>query len=276
MKEFFRTYLAVILGMCTVLIPMAKADPPAGNGGPGVNFSSPNSTMAIGGTSFNPTLDIAGTITPAETFNGAVTLGSTLAANGVSTFSNQLSFQSSGQTACPGPGTPIASASAPACLGPIGGTIGLVIGKASGTAWGGTTTANSSQLMFIRNNGTVDAGCALFLASGGSLQTGCSISSASNNISAGSANMTAQHYNSNAGCSGATPQTVNGFGCRITSATSTATVNFGTAFASIPVCTASDETTALALKVVPAVGSVTITGQGASDVIDVSCHGNPS
>lgn len=266
MKEFFRTYLAVILGMCTVLIPMAKADPPAGNGGPGVNFSSPNSTMAIGGTSFNPTLDIAGTITPAETFNGAVTLGSTLAANGVATFSNQLSFQSSAQTTCPGAGTPIANEAAPMCIGPTAGTAGLVMGKVTGN-WGGTTSSNSSAINWVRNNGTTDSTCAQLYSAGGSMSFGCTISSNSNNITAGSAILQGNAFVTNAaGASGGT----------CTAAANTCTVTLGHTF-SAGLCHGNDNTTAAPVKASLSGTTLTLTNAspgGATDSLSGFCFGN--
>ena len=55
---FLRVYLACLLAVSTAML-VVKADPPVGNGSPGVSITSPTNTLAIGGTSFNPTVDLS-------------------------------------------------------------------------------------------------------------------------------------------------------------------------------------------------------------------------
>jgi hypothetical protein len=50
-------------------------------------------------------------------------------------------------------------------------------------------------------------------------------------------------------------------------------INFGTAFANAPFCVAADTTRAATLQVVPATGSVTVSGLTAADVFTWICIG---
>ena len=252
------TMATVIVNYATPIV--ARADQPAGNGntsgggGGGDSISSPNGTLSVGGTSSATTLDLANPLAVSQSFSNFANF----------TYAPVAVCQTNAQIA-------------PVCIGSPTGTIALAIGKVSG-GWGGTTTANSGSIALCRNNGTSDGCATILFTSGGNLTfsgIGGSVLTNGANFSAGAGNVTGNHINQNAGCSGTTPQTGNS-ACRITSASSTATMNFTNAFTSIPACTATDETSATALKVAPSTSAVTVTGQGASDVIDIICRGNPT
>ena len=79
------------------------------------------------------------------------------------------------------------------------------------------------------------------------------------------------HINNNVGLTGnkdnAGTCTING---------TCGTLTFSTPYNSTPVCTATNQTRAAALKIAPSGGSLTITGGMTGDVIAYQCQGNPN
>lgn len=183
------------------------------------------------------------------------------------------------------------------CLGEGNGTTNLIavaIGWQTGTSnWScvaSCTTSNSAQLCFYNmGTGGPAAECMYRSQSTGSMVLGTgagtaltltgALSMGANSIASGGGNVTgASKVGTNASCSGTTPLTSpasNNLNCRITAASSSAVLTFGTAYAAAPVCVASDETTVTsAVKVAPTTTNVTLTTPGAADVVDVICTGN--
>lgn len=167
------------------------------------------------------------------------------------------------------------------CIAGNDGTnnLGIVLGPQLQSAGGmgcvsSCTAASSMKLCFypMRTTGVPTAACDYYTSTGTRILGGGILSTNLNPI------LTGPVGHGGAQCAGTSPVTSSAgiVTCSVTSATSTATLNFGTPFSQKPVCYASDETAAAALKVVPATGSVTVTGQGASDVIDIQCFGNAS
>lgn len=333
--DFLRVYLACTLALFTAMVAV-KADPPTGNGSPGVSVTSPTSTVTVGGTSFNPTVDLnlsaANTWLATQTFPNIMDTG--IAAN-----TPCIGTDASNQFIANAGGCGNVSISSPAATISVGGTLanptldlaasqpasrpttwnspqtylggfnqiepsttpctgvsalllngiciagnssfdfyGIVLGPTVQSAGGlgcaaACTASDSMRLCFAAQHagGSPTYVCD-YQTNGGTRVIGCTSTCSTNNAPFSAGNIT----HGSGACSGSSPVTsaAGVWDCSITSVTSSATLNFGTAFALKPVCYASDETAAATLKVVPATGSVTVTGQGASDVIDIACFGN--
>lgn len=193
--------------------------------------------------------------------------------------SSQTTTGTSQSGADPGGGICLASGAFSLC-NPITGTItdsnATAFTMSSTTGPNAITSAATTGIAFNLNNTGSTTGDFLDIQKNGTicfqvLNTGNV--TLSNNCGSGNINIS-NHLNQTVGCTGTSP--TGRYACRGTSTTSSLTFTFNAAYGSIPACSATDETTALALKVAPAIGSVVVTGQGASDVIDVICAGNPT
>lgn len=252
----------------------ARADAPAGNGGPGVYATSPTASITVGGTAFAPTYDLATTQSQAITFTGA-----DLFSTSNTLWNTQIGMQGAAPGACPGgTGTPTASEQGAICIAPTNtGAHGIVLGPAYAIGWACVTScngglgANSKDLSFCKNNGAADACFNITYTAAGNVTfngIGGSIVTNSTNLTVGSGFITANHDNQNAAGNRAN---------RVTAAANSAVLTFTTAFTSIPVCTATDETTNAGInKITPTTTNVTVATVGATDVVDIMCVGNPS
>lgn len=203
-----------------------------------------------------------------------------------------FSAQNGTNAACPGAGTPAGTTASQfgefgaICIGPGAPATAIVIGKTcASAAWGTNNGAcNSGSITWCAGTASTTERCSSFYQSAGSLiEAGTNATGLTLN---GTLDLAvdpisrATKIGAGAVCTIAgttlTSPTGNNFACRgpITAGTSVV-ITFGTAYTTNPpVCSASDETTAVALKVVPTTTTVTVSGATSGDTIDVVCIGN--
>lgn len=246
--------LGVSLPLCTNSSALITTTGCASGGGD--TITSPNATLTVGGTSSATTLDIALAHANAWTATQTNTGGwQAVGAGGANACSGTKYPTSNGNEFCAGGGD--------------GALYGLVMGalNVDFNCASTCTVGDSKHIIWYDSlaTGVTNACEQYYNKTPSSMYFSCSVQSLMHLVIG------------NATCSGTgtfTGQASSGGGaCLVTLSAGTATWTFQQSFANTPVCVASDQTAANAVKVVPSTTSVTLTGTS-SDVLGVICIGN--
>lgn len=250
-RAFFETYRFGETIPRAILAQVA----PLGNGGPSVGATDSTITVT-GGYNVGVNLGNADTWTALQSFNG-------------SSASSQAGAPTTVYGAYYGLGNGTTNSTAIA--------IGWQTGTSGWACVSSCTTSNSAQICLYGMSATGPlANCSFVDIAGvlniGKLKITNSLNAGGNVVS------NVAKLGTNTSCSGTSPvtsSTLNNVNCLVTAASSSAVLNFGTAYAARPICVVSDETTTTSeAKPTVTTTSVTVATPGASDVVDILCFGN--